>query len=77
MNGINIKLSSSIILKIIFNNYPDTSIAFFKTSTGGESPSKMIGMFRDAVNKWYAIFRAVAIAGYLIILLYIIICACF
>ena len=57
--------------KIIFNQYPDTSIAFFESNSGGEDPSKLIELFRDGVNEWYNKFRAIVIAGYLVILLYI------
>lgn len=56
---------------IIFNHYPDTSIAFFKSNTGSDSPSKMIELFRYAVNKWYNVFFGIAVAGYIVILLYI------
>jgi len=66
------KFSSTIdIDSIIFNHYPDTSIAFFSSNNGGDTPSKMIGLFRDGVNKWYSVFNGIAIAGYLVILLYI------
>lgn len=57
--------------KIIFNQFPDTSIAFFKSNTGGDNPSKLIRMFRDGISDWYGKFRAIAVAGYLVILLYI------
>ena len=56
---------------IIFNHYPDTSIAFFNSNTGSGEGSKMIQMFRDGIEKWYSVFRGIAIAGYLLILLYI------
>lgn len=64
---------------ILFNHYPDTSIDFFKKQKSVlgsenmevEEPSKMIKMFKDAVNDWYNKFTAIAIAGYIVILLYI------
>ena len=66
------KTSATIDMdSLIFNNYPDTSISFFTSNAGGENPSRMIGMFRDGVNNWYGVFTAIAIAGYIVILLYI------
>lgn len=65
------KVQNVDIDTIIFNNYPDTSIAFFEGNTGGDNPSRMINMFKSSVSKWYDIFRGIALTGYIVILLYI------
>lgn len=57
--------------KILFNHYPDTSIAFFNSNKNSAQGSEMIEMFKDGVNTWYSVFRTIAISGYLVVLLYI------
>lgn len=58
--------------KIIFNKYPDTSIAFFNSNVEeGGRQSKLITMLKEGVNTWYGVFQAIAVAGYIVMLLFI------
>lgn len=56
---------------IIFNNYPDTNASFFTNSIVGGPESRLVELFREAVNKWYNVFNAIAVMGYMVILLYL------
>lgn len=51
---------------IIFDRYPDTNIDFWSSSG-----SQLINQFKGNISTWFYKFRGLAIAGYLIMLLYI------
>lgn len=63
---------------IVFNNYPETNISFFDSidEIGTENASTLIygtngvGGLDSVINEWYAIFRQIALIGYMMILVY-------
>lgn len=52
---------------IVFDRYSETNINFWDSS----NPSTLINQFKSNISEWFYKFRALAIAGYLIMLLYI------
>lgn len=60
---------------LIFNHYPETQISFFKGDSNsdegtGDSESNIIAALSGTINKWYSIFRKIAVVVYLILLVY-------
>jgi len=57
---------------ILFNHYPDTIVNFFDNAKSNtDAASQIVERFRDGINRWYDVFKAIAVAGYLVILLYL------
>ncbi len=57
---------------LIFNNYPETQISFFKgdSNTTDDSGSGIIVALSGTISTWYSIFRKIAVVVYLILLVY-------
>lgn len=58
---------------LIFNNYPETQISFFKgdsNTTDDDGGSSIIAALSGTINTWYSIFRKIAVVVYLILLVY-------
>lgn len=56
---------------IVFNQYSETSLSFWDKDISASKKSSIVELLRDPVNKWYAIFSDIAVAGYMIILVYV------
>lgn len=58
---------------IVFNEYEPIKINFWKTGLNGEeiSASDTVISLRGSINRWFGIFRNIAIMGYMIILVYV------
>ncbi len=59
---------------IIFNTYSETKLEFFESDLDGfdkKTDSSLILSLRSAVNTWYSNFKAIALVGYMILLLYV------
>ena len=58
---------------IVFNEYEPVKINFWKTGLNGETvtANNTINLLRDSINRWFGIFRNIAIIGYMIILVYV------
>lgn len=57
---------------LIFNNYPETQISFFKgdSNTTDDSGSGIVAALSGTISTWYSIFRKIAVVVYLILLVY-------
>lgn len=72
-NGLNSVISSVFnepvtMDKLIFNGCDETQITFFGNSGG--SSSSIISTLSTTINKWYSIFRKIAIVVYMVLLVY-------
>lgn len=59
---------------IIFNSYSETKLDFFKYDLDGKevtSESETVNALKDSISTWYANFKAIALVGYMAILVYI------
>lgn len=62
---------------IVFNSYSEIRLDFFKYDINGQavevdtSETATINLLRDAITTWYKNFRMIALAGYMVILVYI------
>lgn len=62
---------------IVFNSYSEIRLDFFKYDLNGQavvvdsSETSTINLLRDAITTWYKNFRMIALAGYMVILVYI------
>lgn len=59
---------------IVFDEYDEVKLNFFSTDINGapvESSSGIVNALKGVVNEWYSFFRAIALVGYMIILVYI------
>ena len=58
---------------IVFDEFADTRLAFFKNEKNGKSGTLLVENLRDAMSNWYNRFVVITIAGYLAIFIYIVI----
>ena len=56
--------------KIIFNEYKPTQLVYFDKAARESAGHEVVGSIANAINTWFNIFRAIAITGYIALLLY-------